>query len=175
MIEQVPAMIVLLDKQGRIAEINQMSEEVLSIKKGEAYQKNFFEMFARTAEKSAEYEAQFRSILASKMKGAVSMEPVHIKGKSIEWTVKVLRAGKKRFSRALSSSEVELPEIDEDSDNDDIIETYSERSKVIALCLGTDITANLQRERLIWSAKEEAEKLSQLKDAFVANVSHELR
>ncbi len=49
------------------------------------------------------------------------------------------------------------------------------KEHTVVLCLGQDITAQQKREELLVHARNQAEKLSKLKDAFVANVSHELR
>lgn len=42
------------------------------------------------------------------------------------------------------------------------------------LCLGQDITAKQKEQEILTRARNEAENLSKLKDAFVANVSHEV-
>jgi signal transduction histidine kinase len=54
-----------------------------------------------------------------------------------------------------------------------LVEPNSEHT--VVLCLAQDVSAQQKREELLVQARNQAEKLSKLKDAFVANVSHELR
>ncbi|PRP78445.1 multi-sensor hybrid histidine kinase, partial [Planoprotostelium fungivorum] len=175
--EKVPAIGLSIKTDGIIQHINQYGRKSLGLSNDISAGSNFFETFL--------FDEADKDEIASKLLGQLSsshmneqmimtsqrtrfsdgVEKQHV----IEWSFKNMRTSSTlgdMENRIFRSIDILKGDID--------IELHSEFRGTI-LCLGRDLTDQVERERLLRDAKIEADKLAIMKDSFVANVSHELR
>eukprot|EP01114_Cavostelium_apophysatum_P014113 TRINITY_DN3576_c0_g1_i2.p1 TRINITY_DN3576_c0_g1~~TRINITY_DN3576_c0_g1_i2.p1 ORF type:complete len:1202 (+),score=347.37 TRINITY_DN3576_c0_g1_i2:247-3852(+) len=182
MIEQFPTIVVLLDSTGKITHVNNYSLELLQLSKNDVLAQDFFELFTNTENRTA-HRGKFEEIISSKSadNNIFTLQAYYPKqNKVIDWTCKSLNFQNSATPRSHSSSSISLSFGKGRDENPKVITLEMEPverkdEKIIVLCLGQDSTERRQRENLLLQARNEAEKLSLLKDTFVANVSHELR
>ncbi|PRP76581.1 two-component sensor histidine kinase/response regulator hybrid protein [Planoprotostelium fungivorum] len=159
LVEQMPAIVVLLNHDGQFVHINRFTRKALKLKRGMVPTEsiNFFQFFHFDGNKE-EYINQFRNLsISSSFHSYIN---VRTKGNEferdrvIEWTIKTFRPQD-------VADECEF-----------MMESHSFAQ---LLCLGRDVTEISEKEKLLEEARADADRLTGMKDAFVSNVSHELR
>eukprot|EP01117_Protostelium_nocturnum_P007764 TRINITY_DN277_c0_g1_i1.p1 TRINITY_DN277_c0_g1~~TRINITY_DN277_c0_g1_i1.p1 ORF type:complete len:1239 (-),score=461.61 TRINITY_DN277_c0_g1_i1:37-3753(-) len=199
MIEQVPAIAILITDDGNIQHINRFGLKALDLgEKRNIVDSNFFATFSFEDVSTEDAIAQFKNI---RQNSKTEMNPLRTnklfcnggsaENHIIEWTFKPMTSSnsalftKNEDEDALSDARSESSSKKAHSEAKSSLEHsltsstdgYEEDEQVATtfLCLGRDITDKHEREKLLNEAREKAEKASLMKDAFVANVSHELR
>ncbi|PRP87715.1 putative two-component sensor [Planoprotostelium fungivorum] len=175
MIEQVPAIAILLDKNGILCHINSYAHNAFGTTSSSMVHASFFEFFV--FEDASASILQFDNLIASNdPNNFITLKSISTQteeNRIIEWTVKMVKSSK----RESSSSDMA-------NDKDFEMQTFLRRrprrsndkkDQIQILCLGKDVTDKSERVRLLTEARNNAERLSLMKDTFVANVSHELR
>eukprot|EP01117_Protostelium_nocturnum_P007767 TRINITY_DN277_c1_g1_i3.p1 TRINITY_DN277_c1_g1~~TRINITY_DN277_c1_g1_i3.p1 ORF type:complete len:669 (-),score=199.66 TRINITY_DN277_c1_g1_i3:1613-3619(-) len=188
MIEQVPAIAILLDDQGGICHMNSYGHHAFKTISSIVHS-NFFDLFA--FDDRSNCILQFEKLVASNDPNNFitlkSHKTIYEDNRVIEWTVKMVKSTSTRQDFNARNGEKyqrKGKNIEMDSfilRNSKKMRKYSPRSpdnrneQVQVLCLGKDVTDKAERMRLLTEARNNAERLSLMKDTFVANVSHELR
>jgi PAS domain S-box-containing protein len=206
LIEQVPAVVVLLDDNGNILHLNHFASQQLGTSKEQLLAKNFVQTCVDNRNSSIRelFENLIHRRKESQLIKFSSQHPSQM-DKYFEWTCASLHSKKpnppspsepislatwfkNKFSEIFGhsgysdSNKIGHSEATVVKFSDVELGTFSNHVKFSAtsshgmvLCLGQDITVQQQRESLLVQAKQDAERLASLKDAFVTNVSHELR
>eukprot|EP01117_Protostelium_nocturnum_P013107 TRINITY_DN4870_c0_g1_i1.p1 TRINITY_DN4870_c0_g1~~TRINITY_DN4870_c0_g1_i1.p1 ORF type:complete len:1100 (+),score=387.46 TRINITY_DN4870_c0_g1_i1:260-3559(+) len=192
MIEQVPAIILLTDKNGIMSHMNRSALKGLRVKNyiDLAIGHNFFDFFH--FEEKEECIAQFQFLVTSNQANnyltiksvGTRLEP----NKIIEWNIKTLKVSSanskgmegmgvslRKSSSALQTSASRGSKISSHSHTQSKRTEEVEEETIQVLFSGKDITDKIEKEELLEEAKKGAEQLAVMKDTFVANVSHELR
>jgi len=176
MIDQLPVIVILLDAEGMIRHMNKSAKQTFSYTLEDTLGESFFTLCIQAND--SEHHAQiFKDAVKKGSEGGNSFKLSSTnpkdESKQYEWSCNVMHAeflgapfinkheSTPHNSRDIEFGPTQFPELKDPN--------------IVVLCLGQDITAQQKREELLVQARNQAEKLSKLKDAFVANVSHELR
>jgi len=159
-VEQVPTLMMVLDKTGKIIHANKFATDCLRSSKRELEGREFLTMFPTEYLQLPITEETEMKIKDLRFCSTYKMN--NGEEKVIEWALNILNTSSFRKKTR-------------DTLEDRIRYMDKEIAQALILCLGQDITEKAKREALLTQARNEAEEIAKMKDMFVANVSHELR
>eukprot|EP01117_Protostelium_nocturnum_P010712 TRINITY_DN3855_c1_g1_i3.p1 TRINITY_DN3855_c1_g1~~TRINITY_DN3855_c1_g1_i3.p1 ORF type:complete len:1026 (+),score=408.75 TRINITY_DN3855_c1_g1_i3:322-3399(+) len=180
MIDQVPSICILMDDRGNVNHINKFGSSKLKLSpRSPLIHQDLFKFLQFESEsKRGIAKKQVKEMVLDRNPNAyvifTSQSTEVENNRVIEWTLKLVKSNMISSSSNSGTSSQNTTDLEQGSNAESEL-TRQTDSTLSILCLGRDITDEIEKEELLKEARSNAERLALMQENFVANTSHELR
>eukprot|EP01117_Protostelium_nocturnum_P016385 TRINITY_DN6483_c0_g1_i1.p1 TRINITY_DN6483_c0_g1~~TRINITY_DN6483_c0_g1_i1.p1 ORF type:complete len:1139 (+),score=327.57 TRINITY_DN6483_c0_g1_i1:3791-7207(+) len=181
MIDQVPSICILLDDNLTVTHVNKFGNQKLKLSPRAPLLNDEFLNFVHfeSDAKRSDIKQQIHNLVHNRSQQnyvIFSTESTTTEAnKVIEWTLKLVRSNSGLAQSSSGTSSANSSDLESGSLRSETEGTGTSNSQVTVLCLGRDVTDEMESQELLKEARYNAERLALMQENFVANTSHELR